>query len=555
MDCTAVSQVVDSLPRTKNRLTSDPALLTLLDIYLSKEAYKWAFPVLNAMGEESAGRLDELAYLADRNPPQWYPCDRFGNRIDHLEFHPAYRKMQKIAYGQGIISHYYNPKIRQLLGDSLEVVKFAQGYLFSQAEQGLYCPICMTDGTAYLIEKYGNNQQKKELLPHLTASEVDQLWEGSMFLTEREGGSDVGANTTEASPINETTYALAGEKWFCSNAGAEVSMVLARPKGAPGGTRGLGLFAMKRHTGDGSLNKLRIVRLKDKLGTRSMPTAEIVLEGAEAQVVGDISRGFLEMTDMLNLSRLYNATASLGVCRRVLTESLRWCAVRHTFGRKLTSYPMLRSQLVDMTVELEASLHLLLETAYRRGKVLQKTADEQDERFLRLMTPILKYTTGRQAVDAASQAIEIHGGNGYIEDWPLARMFRDAQVLPIWEGTTNILILDAYRAMRKQQCHHSLFEWLNNNAPSELKQYIKQLHDKADEFLRDPTVPYTGRWTDLLAKLTKATLLCQHSGSQRASKIAELYLLRHFLSEPHVLTPSYMEMQHRCFEEIADQIY
>src|SRR5262249_27640582 len=160
------------------------------------------------------------------------------------------------------VSHYYNPAVRQRLGPYCEVIKFVHGYLFGQAEQGLFCPICLTDGTAYLIEQFGSPSQKRDYLPRLTTNNLDDLWEGAMFLTEKAGGSDVGASETVARPLPDGLYALFGEKWFCSNAGAELAMVLARPEGAPEGTRGLGLFLLPRHNKDGRLNNLHLERLK-----------------------------------------------------------------------------------------------------------------------------------------------------------------------------------------------------------------------------------------------------------------------------------------------------
>lgn len=528
----ATSQAVDRLPDAPNRYRDDRGLRRLLSRFLSAEAQSWAEPVLDRMGEASAGFLDDLAHQADKNPPRLQPRDRFGNRVDHLDFHPSYKKLQEFAYGQGIIDHYYDPAVRKKLGASLEAVKFSQGYLFAQAEQGLYCPICMTDGTAYLIEKFGSEDQKQRFLTPLRKGE----WEGAMFLTEKAGGSDVGATETVARQVNDH-YALTGEKWFCSNAGAELVMVLARPQGAPDGTTGLGLFALRRHLEDGRLNHLHLERLKDKLGTRSMPTGEVILNGSLAEPIGSLSRGFLQMTDMLNLSRLYNATASVAVMRRVLSESIRYAIVRHTFGHSLLSNPLVQVKLVEMLVEQEAALHLLFWLYGWRAR-----ANASEEKLLRMLTPLAKLTTARTAVQHASEAVEMHGGCGYIEDWPLARMFRDAQVLPIWEGTTNILALDTFRALHKEHCHEAFFAFVEqHNTDEGVKLAAGELKNSLEALLARPGQAGILPWCQRATQVFQATVLAQTAQDDHSNQVAEHYLRRHFANDRHNLVPGYLE--------------
>lgn len=531
------SQTVDRLPDAPNRYRDDRGLQRLLARFLSSEARKWAEPVLERMGEASAGILDHWAAQADKNPPRLEPRDRFGNRVDHLDVHSSYRKLQEFAYGEGIVGAYYDAAVRQTLGTAVEAVKFSQGYLFAQAEQGLFCPICMTDGTAYLIEKFGSEDQKKRFLPHLTARKLDSLWEGAMFLTEKAGGSDVGATETVARPTDRDHYALTGEKWFCSNAGAELVMVLARPQGAPEGTTGLGLFALRRHLDDGRLNHLHLERLKDKLGTRSMPTGEVLLNGSIAEPIGSLSRGFLQMTDMLNLSRLYNATASVALMRRVLTESIRYAVVRHTFGHSLLSNPLVQARLVDMLVEQEAALHLLFWLYGWRAR-----ADAAEEKMMRMLTPLAKLTTARTAVRHASEAVELHGGCGYIEDWPLARLFRDAQVLPIWEGTTNILALDTFRALHKEHCHEAFFAFVDkHNSDEGVRLAAGELKNSLERLLKRPGQAGILPWCEQATRVFQATALSMTAQDEHSNQVAEYYLQRHFAADRHNLVPGYLE--------------
>lgn len=523
-------QKVTSLPPLPNRFDCDLALKAIVG-RLKTEARKWAEPRLQAVGEKSANALVPLAMTANANSPRLNPCDRFGNRVDEIEFHSSYRSLKEASYGEGIIGSYYDPKVRSVLGAETEIVKFAQGYLFSQAEQGLYCPICMTDGVAFLVEKYGTGSQKKEFLPHLTSNNLDNLWEGAMFLTERAGGSDVGATETVGKPVGDGRFALSGQKWFCSNAGAEAAAVLARVDSAKPGTQGLGLFIMRRHQNDGKLNNQTIERLKDKLGTRSMPTGEITLDGAIAEPLGDLARGFVQMADMLNLSRLYNATASLAVVRSVLSEALRYCSVRRTFGKQLSSYPLVQEKLVELTVELEASLHTLFMVHGLRGKVLAGADSEFDRKILRIMTPLLKYRTAALAVRAASDCLELHGGCGYIEDWPLARLYRDAQVLPVWEGTTNMMVLDAVRAAIKEKAHEALFDYIRQRSDDDrISRRLAGLQEASADIGSHSAMENLDagakRWCDQAFELAQAATLMPLGIDERSREIAEQYLLR-----------------------------
>jgi acyl-CoA dehydrogenase len=524
-------QKVTSLPPLGNRYEQDAALKQIIG-NLPTQAKQWAEPVLRHMGEMSANELVPLADSANRNSPKLHACDQFGNRVDHIEFHPDYVKLRQASYGAGIIGNYYDADVRKTLGESNEIVKFAQGYLFCQAEQGLYCPICMTDGVAFLVEKYGTKSQQQEYMPHLTSRQVDKLWEGAMFLTEKAGGSDVGATETVAKPLADGRYALYGKKWFCSNASAEATAVLARVDEGKRGTQGLGLFLMRRHNDDGTLNNLHLERLKDKLGTRSMPTGELTLDGSIATPLGDLSRGFVQMADMLNLSRLYNANASVGVIRSVLSEALRYSGTRHTFGRPLREYGLVQAKLVELAVELEASLQTLFTAHGLRGKILAGTATEQEIALLRMMTPLLKYNTAALAVRAASDCLEMHGGNGYIEDWPLARLFRDAQVLPVWEGTTNMMVLDTVRSMVKEKSHRSLFDYIKTHGADEaLGHQLTALQADAEEIMSRSSVESIDLshklWCDRAYKLLQATVLTSLAKDERSKAMAEQFLLRH----------------------------
>lgn len=406
----------------------------------------------------AAEEIEPLAAEADRHGPVLRSHDRDGNRIDEVVYHPAYREMERLAYGSGIVGLRYDDAIRAQRGRIPYAVIYSLGYLFAQADSGLYCPICMTDGVARVIEKFGSEKLQCEFIPKLASRDRAQLFQGAMFLTEKQGGSDVGLNECRAARDgeHEDIWRLYGDKWFCSNVSAEAILALARPDGAPEGTRGLGLFLVPKTLDDGSRNHYRINRLKDKLGVRTMATGEVTFDGAIAHVVGDITRGFSLMTEMLNLSRLYNSVASVAIMRRVLFEAVRHACSHVAFRRPIADHPLMQRTLAELIVEHEAATALVFEAI--RQLDAADAGSEEAARALRLLTPLTKYFTARRAVQAASEAMEVLGGNGYIEEFITARLLRDAQVLPIWEGTTNILVLDALRAMNKEGSHEVLLK-------------------------------------------------------------------------------------------------
>src|SRR3954449_12240866 len=293
-----------------NFYRADPALADLLRIYLPADLFGHIEQHLDRLGGLAGGHLDECARLADRHPPVLHPRDRFGRDFQTIEYHPAYRELERAAFGEFGI-HAMSTR-KGILGwpDKYPVVaKHAFTFLFNQAEFGLGCPINVTDGCAKLLNNFGSEALKARYLDGLTQTDMSKLTQGGQFMTEKEGGSDVGTLTTTAAQECDH-WRLYGEKWFCSNADAEIVMLLARPQGGEGGTRGLGLFLMPRHLDDGSQNHYRIVRLKDKLGTRSMASGEIKLEGAIAYAVGKLDRGFVQMAEMVNSSRLSNGVKS-----------------------------------------------------------------------------------------------------------------------------------------------------------------------------------------------------------------------------------------------------
>ncbi|WP_137291044.1 acyl-CoA dehydrogenase family protein [Natronorubrum halophilum] len=451
-------------------------------IYTADE-FEWAESRLSAFGERVGHTIADNADYVDDHGPELEPYDKHGE-IQNLVRYPAEQlENERLAYEMGIVADSFEaPPGRDEpmpLSHTL-----AMQYLLCYADAGFDCPVAMTAGAALVLEKFDDGTLG-EYYDALTSREYEGLIEGAMFLTEKQGGSDVGANETRAE-WNERTgcWQLYGEKWFCSNIDAEGTLALARTEDAPEGTDGLSMFLVPHADLEGgpvtkgdlledgplepdAVNDQLYRRLKDKLGTIAVPTGEVEFTGANAHLVGEEERGFRQMTEMLNLERLSNAAASCGIMGRVLLESKIYAANREAFGETVDQYPLMRADLVDMAVDHEAAtaftfeaarLFAECERAERRSAGTASAADDDAYRLMRLLIPIAKARTARMAVDTASYGMEIHGGNGYVNDFVTNRMLRDAQVLPIWEGTENVLSLDVLRALEREDAHEPLLE-------------------------------------------------------------------------------------------------
>jgi len=426
-----------------NFYRADPALADLLRIHLSEELFNHIEPHLDRLGELAGGYLDECARLADRHPPVLHQRDKFGRDAQYIEYHPAYRELERAAFGEFGI-HALSAR-KGIMGwpDRYPVVaKHAFTFLFNQTEFGLGCPINVTDGCAKLLANFGNEQLKAKYLDGLTQTDMSRLTQGGQFMTEKEGGSDVGTLTTTA--VQESDHwRLYGEKWFCSNADAKVVMLLARPEGAPSGTRGVGLFLMPRLLDDGSQNHYRIVRLKDKLGTRSMASGEIKLEGAIAYAVGKLDRGFVQMAEMVNSSRLSNGVKSTALMRRACHDAVTVAKNRVVFNSRIIDLPLGRRQLLKIMLATEQALSMSFLTADALDRA--EAGSQDAAALLRILTPTLKFRATRDARKVCGDALEMRGGIGYVEEFATARLLRDAHLGSIWEGTGNIVALDALR--------------------------------------------------------------------------------------------------------------
>jgi alkylation response protein AidB-like acyl-CoA dehydrogenase len=432
-----------------NLYARDPWMAPLLGLYLPADLLAHLQPYLHRLGALAGGQLDEWATTADHNPPVLHPRSRRGEDAQYVEVHPAYRAMEQVAFSEfGLAAMSHRAGVLGWPAPMPPAAKYALSYLFVQAEFGLCCPLSMTDSLARTLRKYGAPELVARYLPGLTATDLDALRQGAMFMTEQGAGSDVAATAVEASENADGSWALQGDKWFCSNPDAGMALVLARRKGGPSGHRGISLFLLPRERPDGTRNSYRIVRLKPKLGTRSMASGEIRLEGATAFLVGDPEAGFRQMADMVNNSRLSNGMRAAGLMRRAVTEAMFVARHRIAFGQTIVNMPLMQRQLLKLVVPMEQARTMVLQTAEALRR--SDAGEEGAYPLLRILTPLLKFRACRDARRVTGDAMEVRGGCGYIEEWADPRLVRDAHLGSIWEGTSNIVALDVLRAAQRE---------------------------------------------------------------------------------------------------------
>jgi acyl-CoA dehydrogenase len=527
----------------QNFFAGDRGLRELLALYLPSAVRAHLEPHFHRLGTLAGGRLDELARVADKHGPVLHPRDRCGRDEDWIEYHPAYREMEQIGFGD-FQFHAMSHRAGVLgLGTPMpHVAKYAFQYLFVQGEFGIMCPISVTDTSIYLIRKYASPELKDYLLPRMLAGDLAVLWKGTQFMTEKAGGSDIGRIETVARQEGGS-WRLYGEKWFCSHADADVALILARPEGAPAGSRGLALFALPRRLEDGARNSYRIVRLKDKLGTRSMASGEIRLEGAVAYPVGRLDQGLKQMMDQVNLSRLSHGVRAAAMMRRCVNEALAAARHRVAFGKPVVEHPLARRALMKLIVPTEQALSMMMAAAAAMDEA--DAGSEAAAQVLRILTPLVKFRACRDNVTVATGAMEMRGGNGYIEEWVNARLVRDAQIGLLWEGTSNINALDVIRrAVGKAGAHRALETLLRRRLAAvvglpaafvaRLDEALARALEFAERAAREPAAePQARRASSALYHAASAVLLAWEG--TRSSVDARRALISGFVLE-HRLT-------------------
>jgi putative acyl-CoA dehydrogenase len=411
---------------------------------LEREGGGWALDLVRDLGR-LAGTEEAIAwgFEANANPPQLRTHDRFGNRIDEVKFHPAWHRLMEVAIGHGLHAlPWREPR------PGAHAARAAAFYVWSQVEGGHGCPVSMTYAAVPALRQQPNLSREWE--PLMTTLDYDpglrphSSKRGVLFgmaMTEKQGGSDVRANTTRATPSgSDGEYHVTGQKWFCSAPMCDAFLVLAQ---APGG---LSCFLLPRVLPDGTRNAFHIQRLKDKLGNRSNASSEIELDGAIAWLVGEEGKGVRTIIEMVNHTRLDCIIGSASLMRQAVAQATHHAAHRSAFGRLLIHQPLMVNVLADLSIESEATTILMM----RLAGALDRAADSSEAHFRRLALAVTKYWTCKRAIAVVAEALECHGGNGYVEESIMPRLYREAPLNSIWEGSGNVNALDVLRAMDRE---------------------------------------------------------------------------------------------------------
>lgn len=432
-----------SPPALGHQLHEDWLLTGLLERRIPGERLAAVRPDLERLGELSGGALYRLQ-LTDRiSEPRLTRWDAWGERVDHIELTPVWQAAEPLAANHGLVATGYDAS----LGEHARLAQFALAYLFIPSTDMYGCPLAMSDGAARVLSDAGNAELAGHALPRLLSRDPEQFWTSGQWMTETTGGSDVSRTETVARQDETGQWRLYGRKWFTSAATSQMALTLARPVGNPAGSDGLALFYVEPRDKQGRMRNIRILRLKDKLGTRKLPTAELMLEGAPAVPVAGLDRGVAAIAPVLNITRTWNAITACAYMRRALVLALDYARRREAFGRAILEHPLHARTLAEMSAEWAAATCLGFGLVAELGRVEHGKANGAE--WLRLLTPLAKLSTGRQAVRVCSEALEAFGGAGYLEDTGLPVLLRDAQVLTIWEGTTNVLAMEALKAVEK----------------------------------------------------------------------------------------------------------
>ncbi|ATB34094.1 acyl-CoA dehydrogenase family protein [Melittangium boletus] len=439
-------------PRLGNQYDDDALLRSYLDRSLPQEMKAGLEDEFRELGELSGGYFYEFQLRDRLNEPELTQWNAWGHRVDHIEVSPLWKEAEALTAKRGLVAVAYEQKH----GDRSRLHQFALNYLIQPSLDIYSCPLAMTDGAARTLLSLDNPELVARALPHLTSRDPATFWTSGQWMTERTGGSDVGLTQTVARQGPEG-WRLYGTKWFTSATTAQMALTLARPEGNGAGGKGLALFFVETRGADGRMNGIQINRLKDKLGTRKVPTAELTLDGALAVPVAGLTDGIRNMASMLNVTRTWNAVASTWMMRRALALARDFAKRRVQFGAPLSEKPLHVDTLAGLEAEFHGGFLLAFRAAELLGKMEARTATEEELLLQRLVTPLAKLTTGRQTVHVTSEVVESFGGAGYVEDTGVPRLLADAQVLSIWEGTTNVLSLDTLRAMAKAGSLEALY--------------------------------------------------------------------------------------------------
>lgn len=483
------------MPPPPDLYAVDRALHAELKRRLSPAVATVMAPRYEALGKDTTSVLLALGDEAERDPPRHVPYDAWGRRVDELKVSPAWRALKDLSATHGLVATGYD----ESLGAERRVAQAALLHLFSASTATALCPLAMTDAAARVLLDIAPAPLRDRLVPRLTSRDPATFITSGQWMTERTGGSDVSQTSTVAHVVERGTpegdvFALSGVKWFTSATTSEMSLALGRIEDGGQsiqGSRGLSLFCVDVVREDGAgYRGITVNRLKDKLGTKALPTAELTLSGVPGRLLGTPGHGVKNVSGMLNITRFYNACAASSAMAQAVFRARAFSWKRSAFGAPLAAHPLHVEILDAVEADAAGALAFVMELAALLGRVEAGLASDDERRRLRALIPLAKLTTGKQVVACVSECLECFGGAGYVEDTGLPRMLRDAQVLPIWEGTTNVLSLDVLRAEQKDRAFSAvigdlvarstaLSSTLPTTATSTLQQTVRALGARA----------------------------------------------------------------------------
>lgn len=530
-------------PQLAHPYRDDRLLTALLDRSLPMDRRTALDADLDALGDYAQMAWKRACATTRRKPvlTQW---DAWGRRVDRIELTTAWQEGPQLTTRHAVLAagHDSHPCAR--------LEEFARVYLYHLASEFYTCPLAMTDGAATALKASGNRALIERALPHFLSRNPATFWLSGQWMTETPGGSDVGNTETIARRDPDGQWRLYGRKWFSSAVVGEAALALARPEGGETGTAALALFYVETMDGHQRKPQLVIDRLKDKLGTHELPTAEIHLDGLPAWPVGELAHGVRQVAPMLNVTRTWNAICAVASMARAIHLARDYARRRQAFGKPLVDQPLHAHTLAGMQAEFEAAFALAFEVAHLLGRVEHDAATPQEAALLRLLTPLAKLWTGKLAVKLCSEAMECFGGAGYIEDTGLPQLLRDAQVYAIWEGTTNVLSLDSLRALTGKApaaLREAVGHWLADNDDMHATSTIQHVLDAATHWLdahgqqRDTLEAGARGLSITLARCAAAALLARQAAwSKQRGDMRPGAALRRFISHclDRLVTPN-----------------
>ncbi len=476
-----------------------------LESTFSNAPHKEALEAYETWWEREGKAISEAT---DRAHTPWLRMfDVTGRRVDQVLYPPEYWRMLKQGYRSGVLWRTFE--------DRSLIPAFLFIYLTGYYDPGLACPYTVSLSTAAPLFKYAEDEVRERYLPHLLRRD-DDVWQGATWMTEIRGGSDLGATVETVASKQGTRWLLTGDKYFASNAGAELAVAAARIEGAPRDVRGLALFLVPKFRDNGELNYF-LRRLKDKIATRSVPTGEVELRASEAYLLGPADRGIYLILEVLNISRIANSVGSVALTQRAIADALTFAQQRVAFGRPILQQPLLSRQFERRLSELEAATALAWYAVRLLDSVWQERVPYSDRYHLfRLVAHLAKYWTAENAAESAKWAMEVHGGLGVLEEFGVERWLREAMILAIWEGTSHRQVLDGLEVMERKKAHRLLFRELANRAASD---ELAAMNSRIERQLALPEDEKQATADVLFGDLARLTAVSLLSADTRAAEV------------------------------------